>query len=253
MFLSALLYLAAAVFLGGMSWRILNWARTPAPLNISLTPGPKSAAGVAGRLAGEIFLFRSLREADGWLWAVAWLFHLALLLLFIGHFAGLVVPHRAEAVLGLDEAAFEKLAQVAGSFAGLLALGTLCALLVRRLAAERPRHISTFSDFLALGILLLVIGTGNQMRFLGGVELEQARQFAGGWLRFHPVAAPAGGLFAVHVLSVSGLLLYAPFSKLVHLGGAALFNPALNLPNNTRSRRHLGQPGAWTTGQGALK
>ena len=239
MLLNALLYLAAAVFLTGMGWRILGWARTPAPLKIVLTPAPLTASGVAQRLAGEMLVFRSLFQADRLFWLPAWLFHISLGLLFVGHLGGLVIPQFAEAALGLDENQFERLAQIAGSGAGVLAIGALLWLFLRRLLAERPRKISTFGDYFPLVLLLFIIGTGNHMRFLGGLQILQARHFVAGWLSFHPVAPPASPVFAAHIILVGVLLAYIPFSKLVHLGGATLFSPTLNQRNDARERRHV--------------
>jgi nitrate reductase gamma subunit len=238
--LSALLYLAAAVFLIGMAWRVAGWVRTPVPLNIVLTPAPATTSGVARRLAGEVLWFRSLLQADRLFWVPAWLFHVSLALLFAGHLGGLVIPKVAEASLGLNESQFENLAQNAGSVVGVLAVAALLWLFLRRLVAERPRRISTFSDYFALVLLFLIIGTGNHMRFLGGLDIVQARQFVHGWLTLHPAAPPANPVFAAHVILVSALLVYIPFSKLVHLGGATLLSPTLNLPNNPREHRHLG-------------
>jgi respiratory nitrate reductase gamma subunit len=236
--LSALLYLAAAVFLIGMAWRLWRWLRTPAPLKIVLTPGPKTSLGVTRRLAEEMLGFRSLFKADRLLWVPAWLFHVSLLLLLAGHVGGLVIPKFAQAALGLTESQFERLAQTAGGAIGLLAMAPLLWLLIRRLTAERPRWISTFSDYFALVLLLLIIATGNQMRLMGGLDLARARQFVSGWLVFHPVAPPADPVFAAHLLLVCALLIYVPFSKLVHIGGATLFSPTLNQRNNPREVRH---------------
>jgi nitrate reductase gamma subunit len=212
-------------------------------LKIVLTPAPKTASGVAKRLAEEILCFSSLFKADGFLWMAAWLFHASLVLLFVGHLGGLVIPKFAEATLGLNESQFEHLAQVSGSAVGIVAIATVLWLLIRRMTAERPRAISTFSDFFALILLLLILGTGNHMRFMGGLDILQARQFVGGWLAFHPVPPPSNPVFAAHVLLVSVLLVYIPFSKLVHIGGAALFSPTLNQRNDPRERRYAGTRG----------
>lgn len=237
--LSALLYAAAAIFLIGMGWRVLRWLRTPSPLVIVLTPGPKTSLGVARRLVEEMFGFHSLFKADWLFWIPAWLFHISLVLLLGGHFGGLVAPKFSQAALGLTEIQFERLAQTAGSVVGILAVLTVLSLLLRRLAAERPRHISTFSDFFALGLLLLIITSGNQMRFMDGLDLMQARRFVAGWLALSPVAPPADPVFAAHILLICALLVYIPFSKLVHMGGATLFSPTLNQQNNPRTRRHV--------------
>jgi nitrate reductase gamma subunit len=235
--LAVVYYSAAAAFLAGMGWRLLAWLRAPVPLKIVLTPGPTTPSGVVGRLAGEALLFRSLFGADRWLWAAAWLFHVSLVLLAAGHVAGLVVPGLARAALGLTEDQFHQLAQVAGGVFGVLAVVPLLFLLVRRFTRERLRHISLLSDYFALALLLLVVATGNQMRFMGSLDLAQARQFVSGLLTFHPVAPPADAAFVVHLLLVCALLAYIPFSKLAHLGGLA-FSPTLNQKNNPREQRY---------------
>jgi nitrate reductase gamma subunit len=235
--LPALVYASAAVFLAGMGWRLAVWLRAPVPLKIVLTPGPITSAGVAHRLAGEALLFRSLFGADRSLWVAAWVFHLSLVLLGVGHVAGLVAPRFAQASLGLTEGQFHRLAQLTGGAFGILAVLPLLYLLLRRLVMERLRYISTYSDYFALALLLLVIATGNQMRFMGSLDLAQARQFVSGVLTLHPVAPPFDAAFVAHLLLVCALLIYIPFSKLVHAGGL-VFNPTLNQTNNPRERRY---------------
>jgi [DsrC]-trisulfide reductase subunit M len=248
--LPAILYVAAAVFLLGMVWRLVAWLRTPVPLKIVLTPGPKTTLGVTKRLAEEILGFRSLLKADRWLWIPAWLFHVSLVFLLMGHLGGLVMPKFSEATLGLNEDQFEHLAYVAGSIVGLVAIVALLWLLIRRLVLERPRKISTFSDYFAVVLLLLIIGTGNQMRFAKQLDIHQAWDFVNGWLTLHPVAPPSNPVFAAHIILVSALLIYIPFSKLVHIGGVTLFSPTLNQPNNPREQRYVGP---WSAGPAAAK
>ena len=137
------------------------------PLKIVLTPAPTTAAGVVRRLAGEALVFRSLFAADRSLWVAAWVFHLSLVMLAVGHIGGLVVPGFAQTSLGLTEEQFHRMAQVTGGVFGILAVVPLLYLLLRRLVMERLRYLSTLSDYLALALLLLVIATGNQMRFIG--------------------------------------------------------------------------------------
>ena len=236
LFLPFLLYAAVVVFALGMAWRLSTWKRAPVPLKIVLTPGPATGGGVVRRLAGELFLFRSLFGADRGLWVAAWLFHLSLALLAVGHLGGLVTPGLAKACLGLTEEQFHSLAQVAGGTFGVMALIPLLYLLSRRFSHERTRYISTFSDYFALVLLGLVLATGNHMRFLGGLESAQAREFVSGWFNLQPVAPPTVPAFKLHVVLVCALLVYIPFSKLVHLGGLA-FNPTLNQKNNPREER----------------
>ncbi|HEY5910640.1 MAG TPA: respiratory nitrate reductase subunit gamma [Verrucomicrobiae bacterium] len=235
--LTAIFYVSTAIFLAGMGWRLFTWLRTPVPLKIVLTPGPVTTGGVFRRLAGEALLFRSLYRSDRGLWLAAWSFHVSVVLLATGHVAGLVIPGFVQALFGLTGAEFHRWAQVTGGAFGILAAGSLIYLLLRRVAAERVRYLSTYSDYFALGLLLMLVGSGNHMRFLGGLELEQAREFVSGLLRFQPAPAPDDPTFAAHLLLVCALLVYLPFSKLVHLGGLVL-SPPLNQRNNPREKRY---------------
>ncbi len=237
--LAALLYLAAAVFLLGMGWRLLTWLRTPVPLNIVLTPAPKTRLGVSRRIAEETLGFRSLFNADKFLWTLALLLHVSFLALLVGHVGGLVIPARTEAAFELTESQFDNLAQVSGSIVGILAIVALLGLLVRRVASERVRWISTAGDYLVLTLLLLIIATGNQMRFMGGLDIMQARRFVDGWFALRPAHPPNSPVFMAHILFVCALLFTIPFSKLVHLGGASLLSPTLNQRNNSREQRHI--------------
>jgi nitrate reductase gamma subunit len=225
--MASLFYLSFAVFLLGMAWRVSAWLRAPVPLKIPLTPGPSTNTGVAARLAGEMVLFRSLWRADKALWPAAWIFHLALVLLAVGHFVGLVLAIECP-----------RLSQIGGGVAGILGMLPLLYLLVRRFLVERVRYISVFGDYFALALLLLVIVTGNQMRFLGGLDLVKARAFVAGLLALHPVPPPSNAAFIIHLLGVCALLVYIPFSKLMHFGGIFL-SPTLNQTNDPRQRRHV--------------
>ncbi|MBI5397537.1 MAG: respiratory nitrate reductase subunit gamma [Verrucomicrobia bacterium] len=236
--MAALIYLSVAVFLLGMGWRVFTWLRAPVPLKIPLTPGPTTAAGVVGRMAGEVFLFRSLFDADRTLWVAAWIFHVSLVLLAVGHVAGLVVPDFAASTLDLTPAQFSHLAYVTGGVFGILAVVPLIYLFIRRFTMERVRHVSTLSDYLALALLFFAIQTGNHMRFMGDLDIVQAREFVAGLLTFRPVPPPHSGPFVAHMLLVCVLVAYIPFSKLMHLGGI-FFSPTLNQPNDSRQQRHV--------------
>ncbi len=238
-FLSALLYVSAAIFVIGMGCRIYFWVCAPVPLKIVLTPAPKHIPGVIRRLTEEVFGFRALAKADRSLWIPAWLFHFSLVLLFLGHLGGLVIPHLAQTALGLNENQFEGMAQVVGGAVGLLAFVMLFWLLIRRLILPRVRWISTFSDYFAPVLLLLILATGNAMRFMGGLNIAQAQSFIAGWLALHPVAPPSDPVFTAHILLVCVLLIYIPFSKLVHIGGVGALSPTLNQRNNPREHRYV--------------
>ena len=66
-----LFYAASVVLVGGLFWKIRQYARTPAPLRIPTTPAPTTRAGVAMRMAREVALFESLFKSNKWIgWAL---------------------------------------------------------------------------------------------------------------------------------------------------------------------------------------
>lgn len=225
-----------------MLLRFSKWWRAGSPVKLVLTPAPKSTSGVVCRVASEMIFFPALLKSGRYLWAAAWIFHASLLLLVVGHAGGLVFHDLTCKIFGLTGEGYHRFANITGGIFGITAMAALVVLLLRRLVLERVRYISDIADYAALALLLLAIGAGNIMRFFGGfsdASLTQARAFVWGLLTFQPVAAPANVMFQIHLILVCLLLIYFPFSKLVHLGAVA-FNPALNQANNPREKRHIG-------------
>jgi nitrate reductase gamma subunit len=89
-------------------------------------------------------------------------------------------------------------------------------------------------------LLLLGIGlTGFWMRHVGKTDIASVKDLTLGLVHLHPVLPRTiGHLFFEHVLLVSVLLAYLPFSKVVHVAGVFLM-PTRNLANNNRMRRHI--------------
>ena len=76
------------------------------------------------------------------------------------------------------------------------------------------------------------------MRYFTKTDLSAVKQLAMGIISFHPVMPEGIGLmFYIHLFLVCVLLVYFPFSKLMHLGGVFL-SPTRNLANNNRMKRH---------------
>jgi nitrate reductase gamma subunit len=210
-------YLALTVFLVGIIFRIVVWYKTPQPGKMTLFP---TGNGTAGSVLAETLFFPSLFRGDKALWLFAWLFHVALALAFIGHFRvfsglfdGMLIN------LGVSEGGIKSMSAIAGGAAGIVLLAAAGILLLRRLFSKRVREISGAPDFFALFLILAIIVTGNMMRF--GAEhfdLNETRTWAAGLLTLSPVV-PKNGMFLTHALLAQLLIMYIPFSKIMHFGG----------------------------------
>ena len=264
-------YLAILVFLGGFVYRVVQWAKSPVPFSIQTTCGqgksldwikrskleaPETTSEVVARMALEVLTFRSLfrntkaeihdgpkitYESSKWLWLFALIFHYSFLVVVIRHMRLFLNPVPA-VIEWLDwaDSMFEIMTpSLYMTTAGLLA--GVAFLFGRRLINRHVRYISLVNDYFPL-VLIFAIGlTGLLMRhFLrGGIDIVAIKQLAVGLVTFHPVInTDIGSIFYIHLFLVSALLVYFPFSKLMHLGGVFM-SPTRNMKNNTRAVRHI--------------
>ena len=261
-------YVGFAVFLGGFCYRGVCWALSPVPFRIPTTCGqqkslpwikaaslenPSTGRGALARMALEVLLFRSLFRnsraelynaryvfgEDKYLWLSALAFHWSLLVIVLRHLRFLVEPVPAF-VLVIDRVdKFFQIGAPALYLSDVVAALALGYLLLRRLRDPLVRYMSLFTDYFALVLLLSIAASGIVMRYWTRVDVVEAKRLALGWVTLHPVL-PEGlsALFRVHLLLVSALLAYFPFSKLMHMGGVFL-SPTRNLANNSRMKRHV--------------
>ena len=227
-----LAYLAAAVLLGGLTLRILLYARTPVPLKIPTTPAPRTLGGVALRMARELVLFESLFGANLWIWAFGWVFHAALLVVLLRHLRYFTQPVWEWVVW----------VQPFGILAGMAMVAALAALWARRLLVERIRFISTPSDHLMLALLLAIGASGLGLKFVAHTDIVSVKIFFLGLLRLDPQPLPSDGLLLLHLGLVATLMIVFPFSKLLHAPGV-FFSSTRNQRDNSRERRFRAQ---WT-------
>jgi nitrate reductase gamma subunit len=261
---------AFAVFLGGIIYRVVRWARSPVPFRIPTTSGqakslpwirsnelesPSGLAGVLGRMALEVLAFRSLFRntrvevlpdkqkvnyiADKALWAAALAFHWAMLIVVLRHFRFFVepVPAWVEALQSFD--GFFQVGLPVIYISTFLMVVGLAYLLARRFFDPKVRYISLATDYFALYLLLGIGLTGILMRHVEKIDVVQVKAAIAGWASFQPAHPTGVGFwYFVHVALVSVLLVYFPFSKLLHAPGVFL-SPTRNLANTNRVRRHI--------------
>jgi len=262
-------YLAIAVFLAGVVYRVFLWAKTPVPFRIPTTCGqertlpwiksnrldaPDTTLGVIGRMALEVLLFRSLfrntkaelREGprlvygeEKWLWLAAIAFHWSFLMIFLRHLRLFMepVPRFVYLLQTLD--GFLQIGLPVLYMTDIVIVAALLWLLWRRLGEAQVRYISLFSDYFALFLLLGLVLSGVFMRYFTKVDIVGIKEMAMGLVTFSPkVVAGVGAPFYIHLMFLTVLAAYFPFSKLMHMGGVFL-SPTRNLANNNRMKRHV--------------
>jgi len=268
-------FVALFVFLVGFTWRIIGWAKSPVPFAIPTTGGqekslnwikparldsPTTTMGLLGRMALEVFAFRSLfrntrtvrTEVNGtprlthysskWLWLFALLFHYCMLVIIIRHarFIFEPVPLLIN-VIEFGDALFQ-MGTPRFFLSDALIVGAILFLILRRVFIKSLRYISLPADYFALFLLLSVVLSGIFMRYFYKVDIPMVKVVVMGLVTFMPPTveqlAQIGSAFYIHVTFVSVLLIYFPFSKLMHMGGIFL-SPTRNMKVNTRQVRHV--------------
>lgn len=162
------------------------------------------------------------------------LFHVGVLVIFLGHLVGLLTPIWIFDAIGISHGAKQTLAVVAGGIAGVAALIGGILLFHRRWTDPRIAQTSSFWDNAILLMLIaqLVLGLSTIFVSLGhldGHEMVKFMSWAQGIFTFDGAAASyiadVAIIFKLHL--VLGLLIIAvfPFTRLVHIlsGFAAPF------------------------------
>lgn len=223
-----LFYFAAFVLVAGLTRKVVQYARTPAPLKIPTTPAPTTRGGVVWRMVREVVLFESLFRGNKWTWIFGWIFHFGLFLVTLRHLRYFLdpVPWLIQFI------------QPFGIYAGFAMVLGLAGLWARRFLVDRVAYISAPSDHLILGLLVLIGATGLLMRFLVHTDVVSVKTFFLGLYRYEFNPLPADPVLLLHLLLVVGLMIVFPYSKLLHAPGL-FFSPTRNQADDPRERRHI--------------
>lgn len=221
-------YLILGIFFVGFAWRIWRYWRSPAPLKIPTTPAPTTRLGVIWRMFTEVAFFHSLFRGNKWTWAGGIAFHLAMWLVLIRHLRYFCDPLPAY---------FAHL-NIFGIVAGIVMVGALGFLLVRRYWVARTRVISAPSDYLMVMLLMGIGISGLLMDYVIRPDIVAIKTAMVGWITLQGFETPADPIFLLHFGLVLLLLLIFPFSKLMHAGGI-FFSPSRNQVDNPREKKHV--------------
>lgn len=262
-------YAAFVTFIVGIFYRVVKWGRSPVPFRIPTTAGqekslpwikqnkidnPSSALGVIVRMAFEVLLFRSLfrntkidlrdgpRLAYGstkWLWAAGLAFHWTFFIIVLRHLRLFTEPILFFVPLIESLDAFFQVGVPLLYITDIVFLMAVTYLFFRRVLIPQVRYISLAADYFPLFLILGIGISGLLMRYFFKVNVVGVKELTMGLVTFNPVVPEGiGVIFYIHLFLVSTLLIYFPFSKLMHMAGVFL-SPTRNLANNNRWKRHI--------------
>lgn len=196
-FFAVLFVVAAVVLVFGLVRKIIQYAKTPAPLKIATTPAPVTQSGVVLRLFREVVFFESLFKSTKWTWIFGWIFHLGLFLVLLRHLRYFMDPVWLPV----------ELIQPFGIYGGMAMVVGLAGLFARRLFVDRVRYISAPSDYLWLVLLILIGLSGLMMKFVAHTDVVMVKQFFIGLYSMHIGELPPDFPLIMHLLLVVVLML----------------------------------------------
>ena len=223
-----LFYTATVLLVGGLAYKIRQYAKTPAPLKIPTTPAPVTRSGVVLRMGREVVFFESLFKSNKWIWIFGYLFHFGMFLALARHIRYFQNPVWT----------WVDLIQPFGMYAGFAMAAGLLGLWARRFLVDRVRYISALSDHLMLALLVAIAATGLSMDFIAHTDIVQLKSFFLGLMVFNWQPIPEDPLLLLHLGLVATLMIIFPISKLLHAPGV-FFSPTRNQVDNPREQRHL--------------
>jgi len=236
-----LTYTAFLILIVGLAWKIIVYSKTPMCVKIALTPAPTTKGGVVLRLFEEVFFLKTLFRSNKATWIGSYIFHVSFAIVIIQH---LLRHYVYDFYHGKPPAWYNILIPV-GIVFGVLMLLSLLYLLYRRVFVERVHMISHFSDYFILVLLIAISVAGlSEIFFIPDAQFQkvvsQLDVFFNRLFVFHPANIPTNPIFLLHYTLVLVLLIYIPFSKLIHFIGI-FFSPTLNMVDNPREKRYFSE------------
>lgn len=152
-------------------------------------------------------------------------FHIGILVIFVGHAVGLLIPIEIFDLLGISHGFKQVLAITVGGLAGVSCFIGLVLLLHRRLFDSRVRANGSFADTMVLFLLLvqLILGLLTitiSMQHLDGGEMVKFMNWAQYIITFrgnaYEFVVDSNILFKLHISLGLVIFVVFPFTRLVH-------------------------------------
>jgi nitrate reductase gamma subunit len=160
------------------------------------------------------------------------LFHVGILIIFFGHFVGLLTPIWVFDAIGIPHGFKQMMAIVVGGIAGVACFVGMTLLVSRRLFDSRIRKTSSSGDIAVLLLLYaqLILGLTTilvSLEHLDGHEMVRFMTWAQGILTLQPgvweLISDAHPIFKAHLFLGMTIFLVFPFTRLVHVWSAPVW------------------------------
>lgn len=160
------------------------------------------------------------------------LFHVGILVIFLGHAGGLLTPIGVFDALGISHGFKQGLAITAGGVAGVACFVGIALLAHRRLLDPRIRATSSFGDTAILLLLWVQLTLGlftipASLHHMDGGEMVKFMGWAQGIVTLDPAAAArladVAPVFKLHIALGMTMFLVFPFTRLVHIWSAPVW------------------------------
>ncbi len=220
LFAGIMVYIAVAVFIIGSAYKIYRWWKTPrSPVRLGMFPRPRSNFGRGLKLAKDSLIFPQVLDNDRVMWFFVITLHLVAVGTFIGHLRLFGEFQPLVNVIGSQN--MDTLSFIGGGTAGVVLLAAVLFLLFRRFKSPY-RELSVPADYYLLFLILFIIIFGDHLRFVAPFHASDYQAYMASLVRFSPSfpqeIAESGSKWVLisHVFTANLLLIYFPFSKLVH-------------------------------------
>lgn len=160
------------------------------------------------------------------------LFHVGILVIFFGHFGGLLTPIWVFDALGISHTFKQWMAISVGGVAGVMCFVGITLLVHRRLFDARVRATSSFGDTAILLVLYLqlILGLSTiavSLDHLDGHVMMTFMTWAQGILTLQPgvsaLISDVALIFQLHLFLGMTIFLVFPFTRLVHVWSAPIW------------------------------
>ncbi len=209
-------FVTIIVFIVGMFYRFRTWSRLKKPI---MTLFPRSSDSTLVNVLKETLLFRGLFRTDKLFWGGAWIFHVLLAFIFVGHVRVFTDFPALWAAIGWTKENVDLMSATTGGAAGVVILIMTLYLLSRRFSLKRVKEITSVGDYLAILLIIGILITGNMMRFGEHFDLNLTRTYFASLFTLSSISSPQNNMFLLHFFLAQLLIIYIPFSKIMHFGG----------------------------------